>query len=100
MKEYKDTGFFTNAEGVNSSTLDKIKVKPKKNAVETVEEVSQEPKEEALKPKKAMVPFMFFVKTKSKIVMEENQCKSAAGAIKILGERWKTMTETDKAPYV
>jgi hypothetical protein len=33
IKEYKETGFFTNVSGVNSSTLDKIKVKPKKGAI-------------------------------------------------------------------
>jgi hypothetical protein len=100
VKEYKETGFFTNAGGVNSSTLDKIKVKPKKGAANEISEDTSEPKVEALKPKKAMVPFMFFVKTQSAIVMKENDCKSAAGAIKILGERWKTMTDDDKATYV
>lgn len=55
-----------------------------------------------MRPKKAMVAFMFLVKTMSKQVMAENkeECKSAAGAIKILGERWRNMTAEEKAPYV
>lgn len=32
MKEYETTGFFTNAEGVNSKTLEPIKAKVKKGS--------------------------------------------------------------------
>jgi len=104
MKEYNETGFFVNKDGVNSSTLDKVKVKTKHMASSQVVAVNQEvPSEpEPVKPKKNMVPFMFLVKLRSREVMEQNKdtCKSAAGAIKILGEQWRNMDEAGKAKYV
>jgi hypothetical protein len=54
MKQFNKTGFFTNKEGVCSSTL---KAKPKKVKRGEVREVVQE-----VKPKRAMVPYMFMMK--------------------------------------
>jgi len=39
-----------------------------------------------------MVPFMFFVKNRSKDTIKEHGFKSAAPAIKLLGELWREMT--------
>lgn len=53
-----------------------------------------------VKPKKANVAFMFLVKDQSRKILAENkELKSAAGAIKILGEKWRVMTDAEKAPY-
>ena len=54
MKQFTKTGFFTNKEGVCSSTL---KAKPKKVKRGEVREVVQE-----VKPKRAMTTFMFMMK--------------------------------------
>ena len=53
-----------------------------------------------MKPKKAKVAFMFFVKAESQKVMKENDFKSAAPAVKLLGQKWQSMSETDKKPYL
>ena len=74
MKEFNETGFFTNKEGVNSKDLDKVKVKPKKG--EILKKKSKEDK--ILKPKKACVPFMFLVKEKSKALIEEHKFNNAS----------------------
>lgn len=42
---------------------------------------------------------MFFVKTLSKQVVNENK-GTAAGALKILGERWRTINNEEKAIYI
>ena len=86
VKQMQETGYFTNKDGVCSSSL-KVKVKKAKGAVGGEKEV---------KPKKACVPFMFLVKERAKEVMAEHKCSSAAGAIKILGEVWKNMPEEEK----
>lgn len=43
---------------------------------------------------------MFLVKEESKTVMAENNFPSAAKAIKVLGERWQKMSDTEKSKYV
>ena len=53
-----------------------------------------------VKPKKARVPFMFLVKEESKAVMAEHKLPTAAGALKILGEKWQKMSDASKQKYV
>ena len=82
MKQFKETGFFTNSQGVNSADLPRVKAKIKKSA----KSASKDSEPQILKPKKAMVSFMFFVKNQTKKVMEENKdIKSAADITKCLG---------------
>ena len=103
MKQYRETGFFTNKDGVNSETLDKVKVKVKKGSekLEVVQAgvIVAAPEPLPVKPKKNCIPFMFFVKEKSKAILVEHNCKSAAGSLKILGEMWGKMSDEDKTPY-
>ena len=79
------TGFFTNKEGVCSSTIEPkvIKMKGKEAAAAFAKGAKSVIIEN--KPKKARVPFMFLVKEESKAVMAEHKCPTAAGALKILG---------------
>ena len=70
------SGFFTDKSGINSKDL------PRK-LIKSTSQVKIE--STVLKPKKAMVAFMFFVKGESKNVIKENDFKSAAPAVKLLG---------------
>ena len=54
-----------------------------------------------MKPKKACVAFMFFVKEKSANLMKErDDLKTSADAIKVLGKEWQEMSDEAKQPYV
>ena len=91
MKELKETGYFTDKNGVHSS---KLVVKSKRGDKQNLEV------EVTLQPKKVSVPFMFLVKDKSSKIIKENGFKSAAAAIKVLGQLWKEMTQEEKQPYI
>jgi len=43
---------------------------------------------------------MFLVKERSGKIIKENGFKSAAAAIKVLGELWKMMSPEEKKPYI
>ena len=53
-----------------------------------------------LKPKRAIVPFMYFVKEHSKQVMSDHKQRTIAGAVKLLAKDWKKMTEQEKSKYI
>ena len=53
----------------------------------------------ALQPKKVSVPFMYFVKEHSKQVMFKHKQRNVAGAVKLLAQDWKKMTEEEKSKY-
>ena len=54
---------------------------------------------EKVKPKKVATSFMHFVKENAKTIIAEKKLKSASDATKILGERWRAMTDEQKKKY-
>ena len=103
LNQMAKTGFFTNKEGVCSSTIQPKEIKIKgKEAAAAAAKGAKGAKSVILEnnPKKAKVPFMFLVKEESKAVMAEHKCPTAAGALKILGERWRNMTDAEKQKYI
>lgn len=88
MKQMDDTGYFTNKDGVCSSTL---KAKPKKvkrnGMIEVVQKVA---------PKKACVPYIFYMKEHASEVMKQHGLKSCSQAASIVSKTWKEMSEAQK----
>ena len=88
MNQFNETGFFTNKEGVCSSTL-KAKVKRSK-AEGGMVSVAQ-----PVLPKRASHPYLFLIKTQAKSVMEKNEC-TMVQASSLLSKQWNEMTEAQK----
>jgi len=51
-------------------------------------------------PKRGLSAYMFFSQEHRKLVQTENQDASFGEIGKILGEKWKHMSDRDKKPYV
>jgi len=51
------------------------------------------------KPKKPSSAYMFYIKEERQNVMDEEQISSPKEAIKVMGERWKSMTSSEKYLY-
>ncbi|KAI9314175.1 high mobility group box domain-containing protein [Dichotomocladium elegans] len=57
-------------------------------------------KKEKTGPKRGLSAYMFFSQDQRPKVKEENPDASFGSIGKILGEKWKNMSEQEKAPYV
>lgn len=105
MKEFDSTGFFTNAKGEYSKDSPVVKTVVAQNSkVKNSKPLKPEPviseKLEPVKPRKAMFPYLFYVKENTSDTMKENKCASASGAVKILSEQWRKLTKEEKQPYI
>ena len=88
MAQFNKTGYFTNKEGVCSSTL---KAKVKKNAGDKIEM--------PIVPKRVCTPYTYWIKVKAKECMEKNKIPMTQ-ASSMLSKQWNEMSEKQKQPYV
>ena len=86
MAQFNKTGYFTNKDGVCSSTL---KAKVKKSLVEM-----------PVVPKKACSPYTFYVKAHAKSCMEKNNNCAMTQAASILSKEWNSLSDAKKKPYL
>ena len=100
MAEYNKTGFFTDKNGVNSSTLQKVqsavKNLPNTCKIKQKKVNSQDPNI----PRKVLCPFINFVKMKSREAMAVIGKPGKGELTKYLGNLWKNMTDLEKQPYL
>ncbi|KZV88553.1 hypothetical protein EXIGLDRAFT_839152 [Exidia glandulosa HHB12029] len=71
--------------------------KPKRKAAEKSEKKPRAAKKEG--PKRALSAYMFFVQAERETVKEENPDAGFGELGKLLGARWKEMSDKDKKPY-
>ena len=76
MEEFDKTGYFTDKDGVHSS---------KKTAPVPRGVAKNNQKDDTVRPKRAPGAYQFFVKETAKNIIKENNCKSAADGVKLLG---------------
>ena len=90
MLQFNKTGYFTNKDGVCSSTL-KAKVKRSKETVKV---------EMPIVPKRVCTPYTFYVKLNAKSCMEKNKNCAMTQAASILSKEWNELSSKQKKPYV
>ncbi|KAH7103682.1 high mobility group box domain-containing protein [Auriculariales sp. MPI-PUGE-AT-0066] len=76
--------------------------KPKRKAAVKAEKAPRASKSKAKsgdKPKRALSAYMFFVQDNRENIKEENPDAKFGEIGKLLGARWKEMTDADKKPY-
>ncbi|KAJ2000556.1 Non-histone chromosomal protein 6 [Coemansia thaxteri] len=71
----------------------------KVSAVEKEPKTKRGKKKDKTGPKRALSAYMFFSKDMRKTVQEENPDVSFGQIGRLLGDRWKGLNETEKAPY-
>ncbi|KAJ1902683.1 Non-histone chromosomal protein 6 [Coemansia sp. IMI 209127] len=71
----------------------------KKTRGEKVAKREKRTKKDPNAPKRALSAYMFFSQANRATVREQNPEVSFGAIGKLLGEKWKKLTENDKAPY-
>ena len=70
-----------------------------KAATKEVKTRTVKPKKDPLKPKRALSAYMFFVQDYRERIKEENPNASFGEVGKLLGAKWKEMSDAEKKPY-
>jgi hypothetical protein len=72
---------------------------PKEAGRRRTKEEIRKKKKDPNAPKRALSAYMYFANEQRDTVRSENPGVSFGQIGKLLGEKWKSLTETDKAPY-
>eukprot|EP00128_Syssomonas_multiformis_P014526 Colp12_sorted_trinity150504_noHs@19589 len=75
-------------------------VAPSKKAKKEKVVKAKRAKKDPNKPKRKLPPYMFFCKENREKIKAENPDATFGQIGKLLGEKWASMTEKDKQPYV
>ncbi|KAI9025093.1 high mobility group box domain-containing protein [Phycomyces nitens] len=72
----------------------------KRNAKVADEGKKRRTKKDPSAPKRGLSAYMFFSQDQRQQVKEENPEATFGSIGKLLGEKWKSMTDEDKKPYI
>jgi hypothetical protein len=61
---------------------------------------TEESKDQVKGPKKALSPFFFYVRARRKTVKDTASALSTTEISKLIGQEWRSMSESDKAIYI